>query len=59
MDQQNLSAPPCAQVSVAELHRLAAADYEQAATQRAAAEGAARDQLAFARAHAAEAVTGR
>ena len=56
MDQQNLSAPPCGQVSVAELHRLADADYEQAATARAAQDH--RDD-AHLIAPAPEAVTGR
>jgi hypothetical protein len=45
------SAPPD---TLAELHAQCRADYEQAAANRAASAGAARDQLALARAHAAE-----
>lgn len=44
---------------VAELHAQCRADYEQAAASRAAAASAARDQLAFSRIHAAEAVRTR
>jgi hypothetical protein len=40
---------------VAELHAQCRADYQQAAANRAASAGAARDQLALGRAHAAEA----
>ncbi|WP_309049258.1 hypothetical protein [Streptomyces sp.] len=40
--------------SLAELHAQCRSDYEQAAATRAAAAGAARDQLALGRAHAAE-----
>ncbi|GAA3301364.1 hypothetical protein [Streptomyces cinereospinus] len=48
-------APDGAQADrLAELHAQCRADYEQAAANRAAAAGAARDQLALARAHAAE-----
>ncbi|MFE6426761.1 hypothetical protein ACFVOB_14985 [Streptomyces rochei] len=62
MTQQNPSAPTPADdqaARVAELHRLCNADYEQAAASRAAAAGAARDQLALSRARAAEAVHAR
>ena len=45
--------------TLAELHAQCRADYEQAAANRAAAAGAARDQLALARAHAVEAVQAR
>ncbi|MEU0220251.1 hypothetical protein ABZ281_36585 [Streptomyces sp. NPDC006265] len=40
---------------VAELHAECRADYQRAAANRAASAGAARDQGAFARMHAAEA----
>lgn len=49
------SSPP----TLAELHQLCRDDYEQAAANRAVSAGAARDQLAFARIHAAEAVAWR
>ncbi|MEU1008178.1 hypothetical protein [Streptomyces sp. NPDC005890] len=52
-------AAPDRTARLAELHRLCRADYDSAATTRAAAIGAARDQLALARAHAAEAVNAR
>jgi hypothetical protein len=58
MTQQNPSATTPAgdqAARVAELHRQCRADYQQAASNHAAAAGAARDQLALARAHAAEA----
>ncbi|MFH9816163.1 hypothetical protein [Streptomyces sp. NPDC017230] len=50
---------PASSESLAELRAQCRADYEQAAANRAAAAGAARDQLALARAHAAEAVYAR
>ncbi|WP_411078489.1 hypothetical protein [Streptomyces sp. cmx-10-25] len=62
MTQQNPSAPTSADDQadrVAELHAQCRADYEQAAANRTAAAGGARDQLALARAHAAEAVAAR
>ena len=40
--------------ALAELHAQCRADYEQAVANRAARAGAARDQLALGRAHAAE-----
>jgi len=57
MTQQNPSAPSRADdqaARLAELHAQCRADYQQAAANRAASAGAARDQLALARAHAAE-----
>lgn len=55
MTQRNSSAlDQSAPDRVAELHRQCRADYDSAATTRAAAAGAARDQLALARAHGAE-----
>jgi hypothetical protein len=62
MTQRNLTAPADADTQaarVAELHAQCRADYQQAAANRAAAAGAARDQLALSRAHAAEAVAAR
>ncbi|MGW1595276.1 hypothetical protein [Streptomyces sp. NPDC002343] len=61
MAQQHLSAPTRANDtdSVAELHRLCRADYDGAADTRTAAAGGARDQLALARAHAAESAGAR
>ncbi|MBU8549772.1 hypothetical protein IMX12_13235 [Streptomyces sp. Babs14] len=53
------AAMPASPETLAELHRQCNADYEQAAANRAAAAGAARDQLALSRAHAAEAVHAR
>ncbi|MFJ1964877.1 hypothetical protein [Streptomyces massasporeus] len=58
MTQQNPSAPAPADdqaARVAQLHAECRADYQQAAANRAANAGAARDQLALGRAHAAEA----
>lgn len=52
-------APSAPSPQLAELHAQCRADYEQAAANRAAAAGAARDQLALSRAHAAEAVATR
>lgn len=52
-------ASPSPEARVAELHAQCRADYEQAAASRAAAASAARDQLAFSRIHAAEAVRTR
>jgi hypothetical protein len=43
-----------AQERVAKLHAECRADYEQAAANRATSAGAARDQSAFARMHAAD-----
>jgi hypothetical protein len=57
MTQQNPSAPAAADdqaARVAALHAQCRADYQQAAANRAASAGAARDQQAFARMHAAE-----
>jgi hypothetical protein len=57
MTRKNPIPPPAADISaarVAELHRQCRADYQSAAATREAAAGAARDQLALARAHAAE-----
>jgi hypothetical protein len=62
MAQQNLSARAAADdqaARLAALHAQCRADYQQAAANRAATAGAARDQAALARAHAAEAVTAR
>lgn len=58
MAQQNLNAPTSADdqaARVAEEHRLAREAYARAEANRAASAGAARDQLALGRAHAAEA----
>ena len=57
MTQQNPSAPPPADDQadrVAQLHAECRADYQQAAANRATSAGAARDQSAFARMHAAD-----
>lgn len=57
MTQQHPIPPTAADdqaARLADLHRLCRADYDNAATTRAAAAGAARDQLALVRAHAAE-----
>jgi hypothetical protein len=59
MTQQNPSAPTSADdqaARVAALHAQCRADYQAAAANRAVSAGAARDQAALARAHAAEAV---
>lgn len=48
-------APASSPQDLAALHAQCRADYEQAAASRAASAGAARDQAAFARIHAAEA----
>lgn len=55
----NASASSSPDERLAELHAQCRADYEHAATNRAATAGAARDQLALARVHAAEAVNAR
>jgi hypothetical protein len=57
MTQQHPNAPAGADTQaarVADLHRQCRADYDNAAATRAHAAGAARDQLALARAHAAD-----
>ncbi|MFC9949217.1 hypothetical protein ACFVIN_01390 [Streptomyces prasinus] len=57
MTQQNPNAPAGADdqaARLAELHAECRADYQQAAANREASAGAARDQLALGRAHAAE-----
>jgi hypothetical protein len=62
MTRQNSNAPAGADdqaARLAALHAQCRADYQQAAANRAATAGAARDQAALARAHAAEAVTAR
>ncbi|WP_328657916.1 hypothetical protein [Streptomyces sp. NBC_00334] len=51
--------PASSSLTLAELHQLCRADYEQAAANRAASAGAARTQLALARIHAAEAASAR
>lgn len=59
MAQQNPSVPTAADDQAARVAALQAqcrADYQQAEANRAASAGAARDQLALGRAHAAEAV---
>ncbi|MFF9582471.1 hypothetical protein [Streptomyces achromogenes] len=62
MTQRNLTAQAGADdqaARLAELHRQCRAEYEGAAATRAAAAGGARDQLALARAHAAESAGAR
>lgn len=62
MTQRNLTAPAGADnqaTRVADLHAQCRQDYQAATANRAAAAGAARDQLALSRAHAAEAVATR
>ena len=57
MTQQNPNAPACADdqaARLAELHAQCRADYAGAEANRAVNAGAARDQLAFARMHAAD-----
>jgi hypothetical protein len=57
MTQQNPNAPAGADdqaARLAALHAECRADYEQAAANRAANAGAARDQAAFARMHAVD-----
>ncbi|WP_318203003.1 hypothetical protein [Streptomyces sp. SCL15-4] len=62
MTQRNLTAQAGADdraARLAELHSLCRADYDGAADTRTAAAGRARDQLALARAHAAESAGAR
>ncbi|MFJ8049289.1 hypothetical protein [Streptomyces luteogriseus] len=62
MTQKNPSAPATTDDQaerVTQLHAECRADYQQASANRAASAGAARDQLALSRVHAAEAVRTR
>ncbi|MCZ0207926.1 hypothetical protein OZK63_21170 [Streptomyces sp. UMAF16] len=60
MAQKHSNAPAqTAEQRVADLHELCRADYVGAASTRATSAGGARDQLALARAHAAESAGAR